>query len=178
MGGGVRFCSPSPHRSASCRSRLTAAERTTALSQHRAPIFARWTLPFDVDDVALASDVRGRVWVAVGGAPQIALLDPATGRVQTYQYAAPSVAGHPLPFNPGGAPRDTPPAGAVTTDSQGRLTTHNRCAAGARSGPSRITACYGNSARNGRRSEECRNSSGFCICTRTTPPASLSRRGM
>lgn len=77
-------------------SRITAAEHSTAAAEHRAPVFQQRAVPFDVDDVAIAADSYGRVWVAVGGQPRIAVLDPTTGYVQQYQYAAPSVAAHPV----------------------------------------------------------------------------------
>ncbi|HET8908935.1 MAG TPA: hypothetical protein VFN11_18405, partial [Ktedonobacterales bacterium] len=109
--------------------RLTVAERANAAAQQRAPVFVRWLAPFEVSDSTLTIDGRGRVWMAVGEAPQLAVLDPATGDVQRFTYAAPSIAGHPLPHPPVGLPTTVPNPGAVwvapivamATDQQGHL---------------------------------------------------------
>ena len=62
------------------------------------------------------------------GKPDIAVFDPATGRVQQFQYAAPSMAAHPA-YEPAGFTRQSsdPQAvwlthmAAMTTDGAGHL---------------------------------------------------------
>lgn len=108
---------------------LAAGERASAQAHSRTPVFQRLTPPFDVADDALATDAKGRVWMAVGGMPQIAVLDPASGTLRTFQYAAPSIAGHQLPSMPITAHPETAAPGAVwlvpivamVTDGQGHL---------------------------------------------------------
>jgi len=108
--------------------RLTASERANAHAQQRAPVFAQRVVPFDVDDAALTADLHGRVWLAMAGQPRIAALDPASGQIQQYQYAAPSVAANP-PHHHLGDPVVTPAPGAVwvshivamTADGDGHL---------------------------------------------------------
>ena len=76
--------------------RVTAAERASAEAQARSPVFQHVTLPFQVDDKALAVDVHGRIWASIAGQPRIAVLDAATGVVlNEHQYSAPSVPGGP-----------------------------------------------------------------------------------
>jgi len=108
---------------------LSAAERAAAAAQGRTPVFKQRVVPFDIDDGALAADTHGRVWVAVLGRPAIAVFDTATGQVKEYQYAAPSIAGHPPDHGYFGKPVLHPAPGAVwlrhivamTTDGQGHL---------------------------------------------------------
>lgn len=68
--------------------RLSAGDRANAAAQRRTPVFVANIAPFDVEDTALAVDDKGRIWVAVAGQPDVALLDPATGQVRQFQYAA------------------------------------------------------------------------------------------
>jgi streptogramin lyase len=105
-------------------SRLNASARVSS----RASFFAHGIVPFDVDGAALAVDVHGRVWMAVAGKPEIAVLDPATGLIQQFQYAAPSVAAHPAHGPLGAAPRPAGPndvwivhMAAMVTDGVGHL---------------------------------------------------------
>lgn len=108
--------------------RLSATERASAQTQHRDAVFTRRVVPFDTDGSALAVDVHGRVWMAVGGKPDMAALDPSTGQSQLFQYAAPSIVANPV-HTLMGLPVSTPAPSAVwlthiaamVTDSQGYL---------------------------------------------------------
>lgn len=109
--------------------RLTAGEQSAASNQGRAAVFQSRVVPFDVDDAAIASDSNGRIWMAVGGQPQVAVLDPRSGSVNTFQYAAPSVAMHPASNIPPGVSATTMNPNAVwlvhivamVTDKRGHL---------------------------------------------------------
>ncbi|HEY7781028.1 MAG TPA: hypothetical protein VIC85_12515 [Ktedonobacterales bacterium] len=109
--------------------RLSASERANAHAQSRAPKFQEQLVPFDIDDRAVAVDGNGRVWVAVGGRPEIAVLSPASGRIQVFQYAAPAITSWPAWDAQPGIPRTTPKPGAVwlshivamVTDKEGHL---------------------------------------------------------
>jgi sugar lactone lactonase YvrE len=110
--------------------RLSASARANAASTttRQTSLFARGIVPFAVDGTALTTDHYGRVWTAVAGKPDIAVFDPATGRVQQFQYAAPSMAAHPA-YGPAGFTRQSsdPQAvwlthtAAMTTDGAGHL---------------------------------------------------------
>ena len=110
-------------------SELSSSEQAIAASQHRPPQFQQRIAPLDVDDSAIASDIHGRIWVAVAGRPDIAVFTPSSGETRLYQYAAPSVAAFPSDGHMPGAMASTMEPGAVwivaivamTTDSQGHL---------------------------------------------------------
>lgn len=85
--------------------------------------------PFDIDDAAIATDDQGHIWVAVAGQPDLARIDPVHGTIQEYQYAALSVAAHPITDLPLGIVPTAPAPGAVwithivamACDGQGNL---------------------------------------------------------
>lgn len=108
--------------------RLSAGARASALAPGQAPAFTRGGVPFAVDGAALATDRRGRVWMAIAGQPKIAVFDPATGLTQQFQYAAPSVVAYPVHGPLGTAPRPADAnavqvvrMAAMVTDSEGHL---------------------------------------------------------
>lgn len=102
--------------------RLNANTRTNAATTRQTPLFARGIVPFSVDGTALATDRDGRVWMAVAGKPDIAMLDPATGQIQQFQYAAPSMAAHPA-VGPHGVSRQAPYPQAVWVTHMAAMTT-------------------------------------------------------
>jgi streptogramin lyase len=108
--------------------RLSASDRANARALQRQPAFVHRLTPFPTDSAALAVDPRGRVWMAVAGQPEIAVLDPSTGQAHQFQYAAPSVAAHPHHSLPGVPdPAYAPTAvwlshmAVMTCDGQGHL---------------------------------------------------------
>ena len=116
--------------------RTTSAERISSLAQGRETSFTGGLVPFDVEDSSVASDLHGRIWVAVAGQPDLAALDTATGQVREYQYAtavadASHVNGSPRNTGAGGQnSQATPgtstmyliaPIAAMATDALGHL---------------------------------------------------------
>lgn len=107
--------------------RLSAVERTSAATQGRSANFNQRIVRHDIDDKAIAVDGRGRIWVALAGQPQIGVYDTATGSLQVFQYAAPSILAHPADTH--GQQRVQAAPGAVwlrhivemVTDGQGHL---------------------------------------------------------
>lgn len=94
----------------------------------RSPVFQQQVVNFEISDTTLATDVHGRIWLAVGGQPKIAVLDPTTGQVRMFTYAAPSMAAHPphthLGVQTGSSAPDAVwlvPIVAMATDDQGHL---------------------------------------------------------
>jgi hypothetical protein len=108
--------------------RLSASDRASGRALQQRPAFVQHLTSFPTDGEALAVDLHGRVWMAVAGQPDLAVLDPSTGQVRQFQYAAPSMAAHPHNSLPG-APNPTYAPNAVwlshmavmTTDGQGHV---------------------------------------------------------
>lgn len=110
--------------------RMPAANRASALLQHLVPPFEQVNMdvPLAVADRSLAADLRGRVWMAIGGEPQIAVFEPGTGKLQVYSYPVQGSTYYvSLPYVPGASlspPADAipiTPIAAMVTDDQGHL---------------------------------------------------------
>lgn len=108
--------------------RMSATARASALLHHAVPSFEQAAVPLLIADRSLTTDTHGRVWMAVGGEPKIAVFDPSSGLVQQFSYPVqsptkylshPDVPGVPL-TPPTGAIWITPIA-AMVTDDQGHL---------------------------------------------------------
>lgn len=108
--------------------RLTAGQIASVDQPQAKVTFQQNVFPLLVDGTSLAADNQGRIWVSVGGKPQIAAVDTASGTVQVFQYSAPSIAANPPTNRLAGQPTSVP-AGAVylrhivamVTDNQGHL---------------------------------------------------------
>jgi streptogramin lyase len=108
--------------------RASATERANAAAAQRSPVFQRQMAGVQIADTALATDLYGRVWMAIARQPQIAVLDPASGSVRTFTYAAPSIAANPPHTHLGVPTRPAAPDAvwivpivAMATDSVGHL---------------------------------------------------------
>ena len=108
--------------------RMPAITRAAALQQQAVPPFEQATVSLPIADRSLAADVHGRIWMAVGGEPKIAVFDPETGKLQQYSYPVPSTIQYmSVPYGigaPSASPADAipiTPIAAMVTDNQGHL---------------------------------------------------------
>lgn len=107
---------------------LRANTRAAAAAQHRVAAFDHAGSSLVIANRSLATDLHGRVWVAIAGQPKIGVLNPDTGQMREFTYSAQtaaSFASRPddpeIPLSPAPGSVWVTPIAAMIADGQGHL---------------------------------------------------------